>query len=388
MHGRISSAARQYLYPRAAYVHIPFCVSKCRYCAFNSIVSGEPTFETYAAAVVNEIKMSEPMSEPLDTVYFGGGTPTVLGAETLLRLLDALKSRIGISRDAEVTIEANPDTVSAGLLAALRQTGFNRLSIGVQSFDDNLLAVLGRTHDSCSAVRAVRLAGDCGFDNISIDLMYALPTQTLDAWQSDLERALQVEPKHISLYELSIEEGTPFAKLYAENGLDLPSEDDRIEMYFMARRMLERSGYEHYEISNFAIEGYRSRHNQVYWRNEAYYGFGAGASSYIEGVRSTNESDICGYISLISSGEKSVAYSEKLGVKDALGETLMLGLRMLDGVNFGYLNERFGLDVEMHYSREISDLIGRELIELSNGCMKLTESGLLLANEVALAFMP
>lgn len=388
MSDRISSAARKHLYPRAAYVHIPFCISKCRYCAFNSIVGGEPTFASYAAAVVNEIKMSEPMPEPLDSVYFGGGTPTVLGAEKLLRLLDALTTHLGVISGAEVTVEANPDTISSDLLIALRKAGFNRLSIGVQSFDDNLLAVLGRTHNSYLAEQSVRLAKDCGFDNISIDLMYALPGQTLDAWRLDLDCALQLEPKHISLYELSIEEGTPFAELQAEGNLDLPSEDDRIEMYLMVRRMLRRFGYEQYEISNFAIEGYRSRHNQVYWRNEAYYGFGAGASSYIGGVRSTNESDVCRYIDLVSSGERAVAYSERLDMKDTLGETLMLGLRMLDGVNFGYLNERFGLDVKSHYSREISDLINRGLIEVSNGCMKLTESGLLLANEVALAFMP
>jgi len=392
MNARIHSAARcdlkKYLYPRAAYVHIPFCISKCRYCAFNSVVGDNSSYESYTAAVIREIEMSEVMPKPLETVYFGGGTPTVLGADRLLRIFDTLSNHLRVSRYAEITIEANPDTVNVDLLAALRKAGFNRLSVGIQSFDDNLLKVLGRTHNSAKAVQAVCDAKDCGFDNISIDLIYALPYQTPADWQHDLESAIEIEPKHISLYELSIEDGTPFAEFCASGELGLPCEDDQVEMYSIARHILADSSYEHYEISNFAMKGYRSRHNQVYWRNEAYYGFGAGASSYIGGVRATNHSDICTYMKLISTGMSAAAYVEKLDAKDALGETIMLGLRMLDGVSLKRLNERFGLRVEDLYSREISDFVERGLIDISDGCIKLTAPGLLLANEVAMAFMP
>jgi oxygen-independent coproporphyrinogen-3 oxidase len=319
--------------PTAAYIHIPFCKSKCFYCDFNSYPGQEGLRAEFVDALVKEINAAIDSKNPLETVYFGGGTPTLLSAEHLLRILEAIRAKFGISPDAEVTIEANPGTVTPETLAALRNGGFNRLRIGVQSFDDQTLQILGRIHSAKEAQRAFLEARKANYGNISIDLMYALPDQTISNWESTLQKALELSPEHISLYELSIEEGTHFGNLRSRCMIQLPDEDLQLEMYQMAIDRLTSAGFEHYEVSNFARPGRRSRHNQVYWRNEPYYGFGAGATGYVQGIRYTNTATPRDYIDQVNASGRAVATEESLTGRESMGETIMLGLRMLDGVD-------------------------------------------------------
>ncbi|HOM72334.1 MAG TPA: radical SAM family heme chaperone HemW, partial [Armatimonadota bacterium] len=287
---------------KSAYVHIPFCRAKCFYCDFNSYPGRENLFKDYVTALILEINRAEPVEAELDSVYFGGGTPTILPPDALASVLDAINSRFGISGSAEVTVEANPGTVDASSISELCKAGFNRLSIGVQSFNDDILERIGRIHTTSEARSAIMQGRDAGFSNISIDLMYALPDQTIEDWQNTLDAALEISPEHISLYELTVEEGTVFGNLRRKCQINLPDEDLQIEMYTLAINSLTNAGYEHYEVSNFAKPGYRSRHNQVYWRNEPYFGFGAGASGYIGGTRYTNISSPDFYIERLLAG--------------------------------------------------------------------------------------
>lgn len=372
--------------PRAAYVHVPFCRAKCFYCDFNSYPGQEKLFDDYVDAVIIEI-CAAPAGLPLDSVYFGGGTPTVLTPGALGSLVRAIRDRFGISEGAEVTVEANPGTVSMDSLSRLRSDGFNRLSIGVQSFDDGILSRIGRIHTANEARESLRSGRDAGFDNISVDLMYALPGQSLSDWRSTLTSAIELAPEHISLYELTVEEGTVFGNLRKKCQLRLPDEDAQVDMYTAAIDMLVASGYEHYEISNFALPGRRSRHNQVYWRNEPYFGFGAGASGYVGGVRYTNVRPISDYIEIVRTTGRAVESSESLTGRQLMGETVMLGLRMLDGINLEDFERRFDVSLAAAYPEELERLIGDGLVEIAGMYLRLSGKGLLVANEVAQEFL-
>jgi oxygen-independent coproporphyrinogen-3 oxidase len=373
--------------PRAAYVHIPFCRSKCFYCDFASEAGQESLFGAYVEALSKEIDTAEAFGDPLTSVYFGGGTPTILPPDDILHILGHIRSRFGLADDAEVTIEANPGTVGLEQLSALRLGGFNRLSIGVQSFDDDTLGRLGRIHTSGEACEGFLAARRAGFGNVSIDLMYALPDQSMTNWQVTLARAVELSPEHISLYELTVEEGTVFGNLRRRCELKLPDESLQIEMYVAAIETLGAAGYEHYEISNFAHPGRRSRHNQVYWRNDSYYGFGAGASGYVNNNRNVNLRSARDYVNTIKRDESPVESSEAVTGRQSMGETVMLGLRMLEGVDLAAFRERYGVDLADVYQQEIADFTGRGLIVVSDGCMRLTWDGLLIANEVAAEFL-
>lgn len=347
----------------------------------------ESHFDDYVEALLKEIAAAEPSETPLESIYFGGGTPTVLPVDALEDILDALRARFRFAPDAEITIEANPGTVDLSILSALREIGFNRLSMGVQSFDDTILGRIGRVHTADQAREAFSAGRAAGFNNISIDLMYALPDQTASDWHSTLESALALAPEHISLYELTVEERTVFGNLRKHCMLNLPDEDLQIEMYTDAIKTLTANGYEHYEISNFAIQGRRSRHNQTYWRNEPYFGFGAGATAYVGGVRSTNLADPAAYIDKINSDGNAVESSEVVTGRLAMGETIMLGLRMLDGVDLPAFEARFDVSLEQEYASEVSELRSRGLIELTKTHLRLTHTGLFIANEVAAEFL-
>ncbi len=375
--------------PTAAYVHIPFCVSKCFYCDFSSFAGMESLHDEYVAAVVSEIEhSSRPDWGQLDSVYIGGGTPTVLSADQLAMILTALDRAIGIGPDCEITIEANPGTVDRAKLSALRRAGFNRLSLGVQSFDDAFLKRIGRIHNAASAVEAYLAAREAGFGNVGIDLIFALPGQTISHWAQTLTRAVELSPEHVSLYELSIEEGTRFAEMCASGELDLPSEDARLEMYEQAISIITGAGYEHYEVSNFARPGFRSRHNQVYWRNEPYYGFGASATSYLNGERARRVSSPRAYIDSISSDEDAIESSERLTGRALLAETIIQGLRMLEGIDLHRFRAETCADLDAEFAGEIAALEERGLVERSQGRLKVTHQGLLLMNDVAMEFLP
>ncbi len=374
---------------RSAYLHIPFCASKCWYCDFNSYCGLESLYEDYVKALISEInRTARGSEEDLQTVYFGGGTPTVLPDDDLIRLLNTLRERFGVAKSAEVTIEANPGTVSLRGLKMLRNAGFNRISLGIQSFDDDFLRRIGRTHSRQQAIAAYNYAREAGFDNTGVDLIFALPGQTVSHWASTLDGVMEqgLRPEHVSLYELSIEEGTRFAELCATGKLPEVDEELRLEMYECAIERLTRAGYEHYEVSNFALPGFRSRHNMTYWRNEPYYGFGAGATSYMDGTRSRRVSEPREYIEAVGSGVDLMEFSETLSPIARLGETIIQGLRMLQGVDLDYVKTQTGLDPRLVYQTEIESLLSRGLIEVTNDRLRVTHAGLLLLNDVSQEF--
>lgn len=396
--------------PQAAYVHIPFCISKCWYCDFNSYPELEPIFDDYVGALIAEIETTLPSvlqkiegeSDVLTSVYFGGGTPTTLSARQLSAILDALRRTFGLSSDCEITVEANPGTVDEAELRALVEAGFNRLSLGVQSFDDDLLRSIGRTHTRDQALDAYANARRAGFSNIGIDLIFALPGQTVPHWHDTLETAMSIRPEHISLYELSIEEGTRFAEMRAAGRLAPVEEDARAEMYELAIAKLTAAAYEHYEVSNFALPGFRSRHNMTYWLNHPYYGFGAGATSYIYGTRARRVAHPRDYIAAVAkkgtvhaaraSGQSVfspglIEFSETLEGRAHLGETMVLGLRMLDGIDLARVRAETSLDPIVEYADQITHLIHCGLLELTGTRLRVTHRGLLLLNDVAREFV-
>lgn len=391
------SASRFSALPRSAYIHIPFCVSKCIYCDFNSYDGLEYLFDDYVRALLREIEQTASRVKPysceakadtsLSSVYFGGGTPTLLPADSLGTILRTLAVCFGVESDAEITVEANPESVNAHKLEQLRSMGFNRISLGVQSFDDAMLLRLGRAHRAEQALKAYHEARSAGFRAVSIDLMFALPYQSLDHWRSEIEMALALHPEHMSLYELTVEPGTRLDSLHKSGEVVLPDEETKLEMYETAISELTSAGYEHYEVSNFALPGFRCRHNQVYWRNEPFYGFGAGATSYLDGVRSRRLSDPREYVRAVFSDNDPLEYSEQLTGRALLGETIMLGLRMLDGVSFERLRTSTGLDPVTEFRNELASLVERGLVEIAGDRLRVTHRGLLLLNDVSEMFV-
>ncbi|NLG28404.1 MAG: radical SAM family heme chaperone HemW [Chloroflexi bacterium] len=382
------------------YVHVPFCVRKCAYCDFVSYPGREALHARYVAAVLAELAQRLPVwtgtrATPvgcLDTLFVGGGTPTSLPTAELCRLIAALRPHL--SADAEVTVEANPGTVDAVSLDALAQAGVNRLSLGVQSLDDGLLRLLGRVHSAAEAVAACRAARAAGFENISLDLMYGLPLQSLAQWRATLEAALALQPEHLSLYALSLEEGTPLATRVTSGACPAPDDALAADMYELASALLDRAGYAHYEISNWARRSpgdgrdqealplLACRHNLGYWRNEPYLGLGVAAHSYIGRERTANTTDLDDYLARIADGLPATVSREATTRDLELAETMMLGLRLMVGVTWEAFATRFGADLRALYGREIERLCDEGLLEADARGIRLTQRGYLLGNRV------
>jgi oxygen-independent coproporphyrinogen-3 oxidase len=372
------------------YVHIPYCASKCHYCDFNSYALGQAKTEPYVRALLAEIERTVPGVAPgtaFDTAFFGGGTPTTCSGEQLVRVLDALRQHYTLSPEAEVTTEGNPGTVSLEQLSRLREGGFNRVSFGVQAFDDALLRSIGRVHTVAEALEALELSRRAGFANINVDLMFGLPGQTLPAFRDTLSRAFDLGVPHLSIYGLIVEEHTAFGRWHDQGKLDLPGDDVEREMYDLVLESTAAHGYEQYEISNFALPGFRCRHNQVYWRNEPYLGFGAGAVAFWNGVRRTNCLLPGDYVRRVREGSPLSIEEESLEAEESLGETLMLGLRMTDGVDLDGLRQRFGLDVSSLYASHLRRMTELGLLTRNGSNLRLTREGLPLANEVWAGFI-
>src|SRR3989338_4009220 len=395
------------------YIHIPFCLSKCGYCDFNSYSSMEGIINEYVEAIKKEFFLYSPELKDYEgiSIFFGGGTPTILESGQLIAIFESCKSLFNLTADAEITIEANPETLTIDKLRELRKGGFNRISIGVQSFNDRFLKKLGRIHDSKKAYQGILSARDAGFENISIDLMFGIPDETLSDWESDIKAAIELKPEHISTYNLTIERGTQFwSETQAKAcGYRLPDEDKQLEMYEKGIELLIKSGYEHYEISNFAkpcserseSNGKKCLHNQIYWRNEEYLGFGAGAYSYINGERRWNIKSPVEYMKRVEiasalprndihsafSLQPLIEGSERLEMKGVMGETIMMGLRMLEGINLQNFKKRFGVEIQSTFSDVISRLLSNNLIIFDNGNLKLTHKGLLFYNDVSAEFL-
>lgn len=348
------------------YIHIPFCLSKCAYCDFNSKAGALELADVYINALIKEMESFRGLYA--DTVYIGGGTPTVLSTKTFEKLLKKINSIFCIDENAEFTVESNPATADAEKYIMLRDNGVNRLSIGVQSFNDSELLSLSRIHSSYQAEEAVYRAKESGFDNISIDLMEGIPGQSLKSLKHSLCKAVSLDVRHISVYSLILEEGTPFY----ENPPDLPSEDEERDMYRFTKDYLKLKGFEHYEISNYAKKDFESRHNIKYWTREPYYGFGAGAHSFYGDVRYENIKDIKEYINAADKRSGCEAISDLSGEY----ERFMLGFRLLSG-----------FDTKGHFKEKIDKLVSEGLIFNEGGKVKLTERGEDLANLVFMEFL-
>lgn len=376
------------------YVHIPFCVSKCPYCDFVSYGQdqyNEEDLEAYLACLLQEAELyrRELRGEELkiETLYIGGGTPTCLSGGQLFALLDSLQKTYCLQTGAEVSVEANPGTLTRDKLLALLSGGCNRLSLGVQSFKERELKTLGRIHTPQEAVDAYRTARKAGFANISIDLMYGLPGQDPDDFLTDLKIAVSLGPEHLSLYQLNIEEGTPFYSLREKGVLPETAEETALLIYETAISYLAKEGYRHYEISNFALDGKESRHNQLYWRRQDYLGLGAGASGYLRGVRYANEGSLVAYRAALKRKERPVAEEERLDRETAMAEFMFLGLRLLAGVSKKEFLHNFGESINEVYQDTLSSLKQQELLAESDDAVYLTAKGLYLANVVFMAFL-
>lgn len=370
------------------YIHIPFCRAKCGYCAFVSRPGSREEQQQYVAALCREISAAGgDFAVPVDTVFFGGGTPTILSVAQLTVILDALRSRFVVTSTAEISLEANPGTVDAESLVQLRQVGFNRLSLGVQSFDDRILRAIGRIHCVDEARQAVAAARTAGFDNLSLDLMYGLPGQTVDSWQETLRRAVELAPDHISAYGLKLEEGTALAAQVVTGQAILPDEAAEEAMYDYLNAYLPRQGFHRYEISNYARPGKECRHNLKYWRYLPYRGFGVAAHSFDGRARFANTEDVSFYCTRQLAGQSAETFRETLPESDQLAEYAFLALRTTEGLLAGDFQERFGCGFTDVYAGTVAELTRDELLIRERDGWRLTKKGLKLSNQAFMKFL-
>jgi len=370
-------------------MHIPFCASKCYYCDFNSYVSTPDVMDRYLDGFEQEMRLVAESYEhdPLKTVFIGGGTPTILNARQSERMLDSLHRNFKLADGVEISVEANPGTVDLEKLQVLKSGGVNRLSFGVQSFDNDLLVKLGRLHDRDAVYKSWELARQAGFTSINLDLMFGLPEQTLETLQKTLTALIDLGPEHVSAYSLKVEEGTPFYTWHDRGQLILPPEDDEVAMYQMVMDAFAAHGYEMYEISNFAKPGHRSRHNQVYWRNEPYMATGSGAHGYVNGLRYVNLKNVPEYIETSNQGVRPILETETIEERIQREDTMMLGLRLIEGVSYERFRERHGVEMMDVFGETIRKYEGRGLLTVDERGIRLTHQGLFLANEVFAAFL-
>ncbi len=366
------------------YIHIPFCASKCNYCSFNSYAGLEELQGRYVDSLCVELGQgaSEGDLEPLRTVFLGGGTPSTLSAGLLKKLLASCFAYFPVHPSAEISIEANPGTVDRAKFELLKTAGVNRISFGVQSFNDRELGKIGRIHSAEEAVQAVSMAKDAGFNNISIDLMYGLPGQTPRSWQTSLETALSLDLNHLSLYQLTVEEQTPLERMVQAGRLQLPVEDELAGMDEITAKLTANNGLSQYEISNYARPGYQCQHNITYWENRDYFGVGAGAVSFLHGSRKQNVAAPEEYCGLIESGNSIMIDEEILDHEASFRETVIMGLRMNCGVAVKQLEKRYKIQLENYYGKVLRQLIREKLLEHSEDYLYLTDQGRVFANRV------
>ncbi|WP_214805128.1 MULTISPECIES: radical SAM family heme chaperone HemW [unclassified Exiguobacterium] len=373
--------------PRAAYVHIPFCEHICYYCDFNKVFLKNQPVAEYLDALEREIELTlqQYPTDRLETIFIGGGTPTALNEQQMQRLMDIISKHLLPLTDEtlEYTVESNPDGVSPEKLDIMKAGGVNRVSFGVQSFDDGLLERIGRTHREAKVAETLDEAAK-RFDNISVDLMFGLPNQTLEQVKYDVERALRLPITHISSYSLILEPHTVFAIQERKGKLPLPTQDLEAEMYRLMIETIEAGGLKQYEISNFSLPGKESRHNRVYWENDEYYGFGAGSHSYIAQTRRANIAPIPHYIK----AEGLPVRNETLLTRvERMEEEMFLGLRMKQGVSIEHFEQKYGIALDAAFGKTITKLLPRGLVERTDTHLRLTEAGVPLANEVFAEFI-
>lgn len=376
---------------RGVYIHIPFCHQICNYCDFNKVFFKNQPVDEYIEALGREMEMTvaqmpEAFSN-IETIFLGGGTPTALSAKQIEKLLSLITKHIPMSSVKEFSSEANPDELTIDKLQALYNGGVNRLSMGVQSFDQSLLKKIGRTHSNEHVYETIQNARNVGFKNISIDLMYGLPGQSMEQWQETLEKALALKLPHYSAYSLIVEPKTIFYIQYAKGKLHLPTEDLEADMYGVLMDKMEAHGLRQYEISNFANEGYESTHNKIYWDNDEYAGFGAGAHGYLEEVRYSNVAPIKKYIDTVMAGERPLLHEHEVTGDEKLEEQMFLGLRKSAGVTHEEFEMKFSQPMVSIYKEIIDQLLKEQLIELDAEGIRLTRKGRFIGNEVFQRFL-
>ena len=371
----------------SVYIHIPFCATKCYYCAFNTYTFHKEQAKVYLQALRTEMELYAPETDPLQTIFIGGGTPSILSADSLTQLFADIHQHFQITPNAEITVECNPGTVDDEKLRVMRDNGVNRLSFGLQAMQDDTLKQLGRIHTVDEFLQSYRLAREGGFENINIDLIFALPDQKMEAWHYTLNEVISLEPAHISAYNLVMEETTPFYEWWQAGKLHLPSEDTEADMFQYTIETLTAHGYTHYEICNFARPNRAARHNLVYWDNQPCIGLGVGASGYVNGVRYSNIRGIAPYIDELSERNKPIADTERLTGDAEKSETLMLALRKREGISLDVYQDRFGEDIEVAFGDILKKWLDLQLLERTPTHLRLTPRGLFLANEVFIELM-
>jgi putative oxygen-independent coproporphyrinogen III oxidase len=374
---------------KSAYLHIPFCEQICHYCDFNKFfLKGQPVDE-YLQALEQEmiLTLQKYPTNGLETIFVGGGTPTSLNEKQLEWFVQSINRNLPTTNNVEFTFEANPGDLTKGKLQILKDAGVNRLSLGVQTFNDELLKSIGRVHRAKDVYQTVDNAKSIGFENISIDLIFSLPTQTITDFKESMTEAFTLDIQHYSAYSLIIEPKTVFYNLLQKGKLPTPGEDTEAAMYELLMEEMEQHGYSQYEISNFSKPGYESKHNLTYWNNDYYYGFGAGAHSYVNGWRRSNAGPLKKYMEQIADGNLPIFQEHKTSKAEQIEEEMFLGLRKTAGVSIAHFIDKFGIDPRQLFEKELGDLIAKKWIEMKDGNIYLTKKGRLLGNEVFQSFL-
>ncbi|WP_373598748.1 radical SAM family heme chaperone HemW [Paraclostridium bifermentans] len=371
------------------YIHVPFCAQKCFYCDFNSYKIKSNEKEDYLINIEREMKLYKKhfKDKCFDTVFFGGGTPSILKPEELEKLVKSMYENFNIKEDAEITIECNPGTINKEKLIAMKKMGINRLSIGLQAVQNHHLKSIGRIHTYEEFEKNYHDAIDVGFKNINIDLMYALPNQKTEEWKETLDKIIGLNPSHISAYSLILEEGTKLYDMYERNEFELQDEDTDIDMYEYTINTLKENGYNQYEISNYSKEGHECKHNIIYWKCDNYLGLGPGASGYIGDVRYSNVESLNEYNERLNNNEKPINEENELSKQDKIEEFIFMGLRMNEGINLDIFKERFEIDFCDLYKNILDKLIDRKLLKIENSNVLLTQKGREISNSVFIEFI-
>ncbi|WP_144511141.1 radical SAM family heme chaperone HemW [Bacillus sp. FJAT-22090] len=374
---------------RGVYIHIPFCHQICNYCDFNKFFFHNQPVDEYIESLGKEMALwtNDLKEASIETVFIGGGTPTSLSVEQLDRLFTLIHLHIPMKHVVEFTSEANPDELTLEKMQLMRKYGVNRLSMGVQTFDQELLKVLGRTHSNEHVYEVIEYAKQTDFPSISIDLMYGLPNQTMEQWKISLQEAFRLKIPHISAYSLLVEPKTIFYNLLSKGKLSLPGEDLEAEMYSYLMDEMMRNGYSQYEISNFSHNGKESKHNLLYWNNDEYIGFGAGAHGYLKSVRYSNHGPLKKYMDTIEQNEKPIMMQKEVSPVEKMEEEMFLGLRKNEGVSLSRFEQRYGQPLQEVYGNEIEELLEKEFVTIANGFIKLTHRGRFVGNEVFQYFL-
>ena len=369
------------------YIHVPFCSAICNYCTFNRGLFDHALKTEYVGAAVKEIQSAGAGDAAADTIFFGGGTPSLLEPEEIGAMIDACRRSFTLAADSEVTLEANPESVTPGKLAGFRAAGINRLSFGVQSFSDVELQRLSRLHSASRAREAFAIAREAGFDNISIDLMMWLPEQSIEEWLTSVDALIALNPDHASLYLLEIYPNSPLRESMTKSRWAVAADDDAADMYLQAMERLDAAGYEQYEISNVARAGQKSRHNLKYWTDGEWIGFGPGAHSTRGGVRWRNVSATPEYIGAVQTGGQLIAERRVLSRQDGIEEALFTRLRLTEGIDVDFVKSRYGVDVWGQYGEELQRFKEPGLLIYDGRRLKLSRAGMLLANEIMTVFL-